>query len=211
MAIGRDRLTTWTGYDSEDELANFCRFKCAALTSRGFLLPLPDRQSRIEAEISGIDRLSTAYSRAKAILRAFGRAQTESQTLARVNMDVAYRGVGSTFSARDLIEIAMVADINPIVLWPNHMEVSAGTFEVFRFIGRLQRGADALLARDHFDIVKQAAARTPSERTLAEKVISGTLFESYNRKQLAAALDLASSSAALVIRRRTREFALKAE
>ncbi|MDI4232489.1 hypothetical protein OZ411_06635 [Bradyrhizobium sp. Arg237L] len=211
MAIGRDHLAAWTGFDSEDELANYCRYKHAALTSRGFALPLPDRPSRIEAEVGRIDRLSTAYSRAKAISRVFERTHNESQRLARLNIDVAFRGVGSAFSARDLIEIAMVADINPIALWPNHTEVSAEAFEVFRFIGRLQRGADAVLARDHFDIVKQAIARAPGERTFAEKVICGTLLDSYNREQLAAALDLASSSAALVIRRRTREFALNTE
>lgn len=211
MAIGRNHLVGWTGFNSEDELATYCRYKYPALTGRGFRVPLPDRQSRIDAEVGCIKRLSMAYSRAKTILRAFERARTESQTLARVDIDVAYGGAGSAFSARDLIEIAMAGDINPIALWPTHAEVSAEAYEVFRFIGRLQRGADALLARDHFDIVKQAMAHAPGERTLAEKVICGTLLDAYNREQLAAMLDLAISSKALVIRRRTREFAFKAE
>lgn len=211
MAIGRDHLADWTGFDSEGELAEFCCYKYAALAGRGFPLPLPDRQSRVEAELGSIDRLSTAYSRAKTILRAFDRTRIESQSLARVNIDVAYRGAGSAFSARDLIEIAMAADINPLALWPNHTEVSAETYEVFRFIGRLQRGADAVLARGQFEIVTQAIARASAEQSFAEQIICGTLLDSYNRKQLAAALDVASSSEALVIRRRTREFAVKVE
>lgn len=211
MAIGRDHLSTWTGFDSEDELVHFSRYKYAAMTSRGFPLPLPDGRSRIEAELGSIDRLSKAYSRAKTILRAFERTKNESQPLAQVNIDVAYRGVGSAFSAGDLIQIAMLADINPIALWSNHTGVSAQTSEVFRFIGRLQRGADAVLERDHFEMVKQAIARPPGEQSFAEQIICGTLLECFNREQLAAALELASLSEALVIRRRTREFALKVE
>jgi hypothetical protein len=179
------------------------------MTRRGFPLPVPDGRSRIDAELGSIDRLSKTYSRAKTVLRAFERTKTESQALAQVNIDVAYRGVGSACSAGDLIEIAMVGDINPIALWPAHAEVSAETYEVFRFIGRLQRGADAVLARGHFEIVKQAIAHPPGEQSFAEQIIRGTLLESFNREQLAEALELASSSEALVIRRRTREFALK--
>jgi hypothetical protein len=205
LAIGCTHLQNWTGFDSAEELANFSREKYRTLEKHGHALPTPDRQSRINAELDHIPLLSSAYTRAKTILRTFEQTRTASDARARVEIGAAFGGTGSDVSAADLISLAMVADINPIPLWPSHAEVSAESFEVLRFLGRIQRGSHAVLLREHFDLVRRALAR---QRTLAEEVISGVLSSFFELDEILGALGVAASGDALVITRRTREFAI---
>jgi hypothetical protein len=59
--------------------------------------------------------------------------------------------------------------------------------------------------REHFDLVRRALAR---QRTLAEEVISGVLSSFFELDEILGALGVAASGDALVITRRTREFAI---
>jgi hypothetical protein len=209
MKMGRAGLLDWTGFDSEDQLAQFSGAKYRILGNLGLPTPTHDRDSRARAELANIMPLSLTYARAKNILRAFDRARNSSQALAKVEIDAAYASIGANFSTRNLIEIAMTGDINPIPLWPSHGEVSPGTFEVLRFIGRLQRGTNAVLLPIHFGILRQALAMKPTERTVSEAVIAGILGGFFNGKVISKALDLVEACGdALVIARRTRELAV---
>jgi hypothetical protein len=209
MQFGRTALSEWTGFDSEDELALFASSKYTLVKKLGFSTPMPDRRSQAQAELANIQPLSLTYSRAKNVLRAFGRAGESSQNLAKVEIRAAYAGIGASFSTRNLIEIAMTADVNPIPLWPSHSEVSAGTFEVLRFIGRIQRGTNAVLLPVHFGVARQALARKSTERTVSETVIAETVCGFFDRKVFIEALDMVEDcGGALVVARRTRDLAV---
>lgn len=209
METGRASLSDWTGLDNESQLALFATDKYRILENLSFATPMPDRESRVRAELANIKLLSLTYARAKNVLDTFERNRKSSQKLANVEIGAAYARVGANFSTRNLIEIAMTADINPIPLWPSHGEVSAGTFEVLRFIGRLQRGTNAVLLPVHFDIVRQALVKEPTERTLSEMVIAGILDGFYDARAFTEGLNLVEQSGdALVIARSSRDLAI---
>jgi hypothetical protein len=78
-----------------------------------------------------------------------------------------------------------------------------------RFIGRLQRGANAVLLSAHFGILRQALAMKPEERSTSEAVITGILTGFFKGNVITEALDMVEACGdALVIARRTRDLAV---
>jgi hypothetical protein len=105
--------------------------------------------------------------------------------------------------------IAISADINPLALWPKHGDVRGDEFEVLRFIGRLQRSADAVLLRVHFGAVREALVAEPPVRTLAQQVIAGKLEGFFDLEQFNDGLDFVEAHGdALVIARGTKDFSV---
>jgi hypothetical protein len=209
LGIGRTNLAEWTGADSEEEVKRFSQVKYDHLQRRGHHMPMPDRASRIRAEVSSIKTLSMAYGRAATILKAFQKVITMSSDLACIEIRKAYEQREAAFSPGDLIAIAISADVNPLTLWPKHCEVRAAEFEVLRFIGRVQRGANAVLLRAHFGAVRNALAAARGECTLAQAVIAGTLVGLFDRIEIIDGLNFVDAHGdALMITRGTRSFAV---
>lgn len=209
LGIGRTNLAAWTGFDSEDELKRLSKVKYDLLPHRSPHMPMPDQKSRIRAELAYLKPLSKAYGRAVTILEAFAKSITMSSDLARIEIRRAYKHKETEVSPADLIAIAILADVNPLPLWPMHGEIEGDEFEVFRFIGRLQRGADAILLRAHFGIVRQAIKTEKGKRTLSQQVISGILEGFFDLGVFIAGLDFVEANGdALVIPRGTKNLAV---
>jgi hypothetical protein len=207
--IGRANFKEWTGAETEDEIAGFCQVKYDRLAQLGHQMPQSDRLSRIRAEVSAIKPLSRAYGRAVTILKAFETSITTSSGLARAEIRKAYERQEATFSRVDLIAIAISADVNPLALWPKRSDISGDEFELLRFIGRLQRGTHAVLLRTHFIVVRSLFATAVSQRTEVQQIIAEALSGFFTPKEFIAALDFVEARGdALVIARRTREFAV---
>jgi hypothetical protein len=182
LGIGRTNLAEWTGFDNEDELKRVSKVKYDLLPYRNPHVPTHDQKSRIRAELAYIKPLSKAYGRAVTILETFAKAPTMSADLARVEIRRAYKHKETEVSPSDLI---------------------------LRFIGRVQRGANAVLFRAVFASVRQAIKTAENERSLSQKVLVGALEDYWDLQMFSDGLKFVESAAraALIIPRGTINFA----
>jgi hypothetical protein len=174
----------------------------------GFQMPLRDRASRMQAELAYIQPLSAAYKRALAVTKAFERAHDQGPELARIEIWGAYEKSDWDVSARDLIAIAMMADTNPLPLWPAVDQNDGPSFEVLRFIGQVQRGATAVLLPAYLDVVREALAVDEHKRALIQQIVIEVLRGFFDQRTFNACVATAEKfGKSLVVMRRTRELA----
>ena len=161
---GRRHLSRETAFGSEPALQRFSEIKQKTLKAAD--IDIPWRKGElVEAELSAVRLVSIALVRAQAILAAFDDAQRAAKTLETKNGesettidDASWAAIKNAFERyhpdlgiHALWEIAVYADINPMVLWPQHILGFADLFEIARFIGRIDRGIEAGLAPVHLD------------------------------------------------------------
>lgn len=137
----------------------------------------------IEAELAAVKLLSLAWQRAKVIVAEFEKVEKlaiKAKTLqmkaerqgcdetaaaareriwaafqakAHERIEAALNSPGWDCAVSDLIQIAIFADINPAVLWPQKINLFASFFEAARFVGRVNAGRAAALHPDLHGLV----------------------------------------------------------
>ena len=174
LTEGRQLLSTWTIARSEGELQAHSKRKFATLRERGVRIPENFRFDLVKAETSAVDLVATAYRRAQIVLSAYEKVQkaikkkqrqmekrrlpqeddvTLLDPVLHAEIQAAFDRYRPDLHVGCLWEIAIYADINPAVLWPQHIKKFAHLFELARFIGRVDRGVEARLALRHLDLL----------------------------------------------------------
>ena len=76
-------------------------------------------------------------------------------------LELAYTHSGTHVSWAEACQIAIFADINPAELWVQYAASFGKTFEIARFIGRINAGVEAKLGPELFGIARQVLAAQP--------------------------------------------------
>lgn len=202
IAIGRKCLPMWTGFDSERELDRFSETKYTALANAAFPVPSADRKSRRASELKMLETLVEAIIRAGGVTRTFDKTTKLSAAHAGIEITNAYDR-RTPLKASQLIMIATVLDINPSSIIKNS-EITPGGYEVCRFIGRLQRGADAFAFREHLSVIEDALTCTADLRSVAQWYIKGALEQFYPCDQILLAIARVGNGEVLHASRRDR-------
>jgi len=169
LTEGRELLSKLTGFRSEDELEAFSKLKFRHLDEQQASRPFNSRDARIKAELRAVQLITMAYRRAKVILQAFENIQRDRMKwvfrflaalgLIQINrilhseLQAAFDQHESDMEPGDLWELAVYSDINPTILWPQHVRSCAEFFEIARFLGRVDRGVEARLMPRHFSLL----------------------------------------------------------
>ena len=162
---GRRLLAAETMFGSERELREYSATKYARLRRMPGQLSANSAAERAAAELSAVELISIAYRRAQSILSAFEEAHAaeskrkatpkdsedarQIRPVAHEILQRAFDRNGSNLNVGKLFELAILADINPATLWPQHIRLFAQPFELARFIGRIDRGLEARLDPRH--------------------------------------------------------------
>jgi hypothetical protein len=202
LSTGRNYLAVWTGFDSEDELKRYSASKFAIFATAGVAGPRADRASRTAAELGNLRVLSRAVRKTSAIIQAFDRSSGVSARLAEIEIGLAYDVAGPLTTA-ELIAIAISLDINPKLI-AKESEVSVGDFELFRFLGSLQRGADAFLRSEHLALLEDAIVADMSQKSFAQSMACELIKPFYPPSEILDAIKRVGGNCVLYATRRDR-------
>ena len=153
LVIGRRHLANRTMFDSENEVTRWANAKWA-------LLNLPrtpeSTQQLMFHEMEAVRLLFRAYLRAQLALDALGEAVVANDDdAAMARLSEAYNHPSTQMSEAEVLQVAMFADVDPAILWPQHAVRYGPTFVFGRFVGRLNAGVTAVLGRNQFLVAKQ--------------------------------------------------------
>lgn len=222
---GIAHISELTLFNNEDELIVWAGTKYKDIPVGA---QIANNRERAKAELSAVSLLGRTYVRAQRILSAFEEAETilrssdsgddEAKTAADTQAhDIIEKGYASAWhdaTIGSLIEIAIYADINPVMLWPKHISFFAELFELARFVGRINAGIGAKLETNLFEIARQVmdGYETGDSRDLVSNVVRHHLVNAFPGKQLIAAIDEAERNGlVLSVARGTRRIALGAK
>ena len=159
LNVGREHLTSRTAFESEAELKLWAPLKlqmdheaapCAAEFTK-----------KMEAETEAVRLISRAYDRAQRVSAAHKEAADMAAADAAALLELAYTHSGTHVSWAEACQIAISADINPAELWMKYGASFGKTFEIARFIGRINAGVEAKLGPELFGIARQVLAAQP--------------------------------------------------
>jgi hypothetical protein len=184
LNVGREHLPKRSAFESEDELNLWAPLKLQM--EHGAAPWGTELVKKIEAETEAVRLLSRAYDRAQRVAAAHKEAANMDAADATARLELAYTHPGTHVSWVKACQIAILADINPAELWMRY-GASWGTFEIARFIGRINAGVEAQLGPELFGIARQVLAARPGGiessrvwqrlRELLDLAISTTDFE----------------------------------
>jgi hypothetical protein len=212
-----------TVFNDEDELITWAKAKHRDLPVGA---QIANNRVRAEAELSSVSLLGKAYVRTQRIIKAWEEAQTilskagdgadkaKAEEQAHDTIENAYGSAWCDLTIGKLTEIAIYADINPVILWPQHISFFAELFELARFVGRINAGIGAELPSNLYKLTRQVmdGYETGDTRDLVSKVIRHHLSRAFPGKRLTAAIDAAERSGSVVsVARGTHQIDLVAE
>lgn len=179
---GRALLRHATLFDSEKDLQRWSIQKVEAYRHSNGGLPRSNSSPFVLAELSAVKIVQVAQLRAQSLLSVFEDVQRRDFSSGKRGAekvdhlsedDVAYIDqtshdeIQAAFDRHpasphpgELWELAFYADVNPVVLWPQHIRLYAQLFEVARFLGRADRGVEARLDNSHLPIVATIVRET---------------------------------------------------
>jgi len=163
LEIGRSRLAIDTGLDDNEHLMAWAANPTSIFrvpTSTIMVSEIANLKRQIpfrEAVLDPVRLLSTAIARTERILGAFQSTQLAPDEKVEAAVVEAFRA-NSQFGAWDCYQVAMFADISPGPLWRAQADYTP-IFELGRFVGRIDRGAMALLTSYHFQSMEQVLVR----------------------------------------------------
>ena len=156
--VAQKRLSSLTGFDDDLELIAW-----ASNPTSLFRIPVFVNGTRPatlqEASIDVVELLQTTFARARSVSNAIHATQLSPDIEVGAALTKAF-AAGARFSSWDCYRVALFADINPAPLWRAHAHC-ASVFELGRFVGRVDRGAKALLPSYHQEAMDQALAGLP--------------------------------------------------
>ena len=179
---GRALLRTATLFDSEEALQRWSVRKVETYRRLNGALPRSNSSPFVLAELSAVKIVNVARLRAQSLLSAFenvqrrhvknsqqGSKKTDRSAEGDV-MDIdqtSHCEIQTAFNRHpasphpgELWELAFYADVNPVVLWPQHIRRYAQLLEIARFLGRVDRGVEARLDSSHLPIVAAILGET---------------------------------------------------
>lgn len=185
LNVGREHLKSRTAFESEDDLKEWAPLKLQM--EHGAAPCATGLTKKIEAETKAVRLLSSAYDRAQRVAAAHKEAAEMSAADVAARLELAYTHPGTHVSWVEACQIAIFADVNPTELWMQYAASFGQTFEIARFIGRINAGVEAQLGPELFGIARQVLAAQPRGtelsrvwarlRELLDLAISTTHFE----------------------------------
>jgi hypothetical protein len=155
LSVGRDHLASRTAFDSEDEVERWTNNKYVQLNAGA----APDgtvlRPQFVETEMQAVTLVFRAYERAQLVLTALNDAVDMNDDEAAARLDAADSHSSTQLTRSEVLQVAMLADINPAELWRQYGAVYGPTFEFGRFVGRVNAGVEAMLNPEQFAFAKQ--------------------------------------------------------
>jgi hypothetical protein len=200
--IGMAHISDVTLFDTESEIAGWAKQKFKDIPVGA---QVANNRVRATAELSSVALVGKAYVRAQRVIASWEEAQVilsksgDAASRAAAEMrarDVIGRGYASAWydmSVGNLAEIAIYADINPVILWPQHIAFFAELFELARFIGRINAGVGATLSSNLYALTRQVmdGSQTGDTRDLVSTMIRYHLSSALGKNELITAIDAA--------------------
>lgn len=151
----RGVLAAQTAFDDNNALAHW-----AGNPTHQFRIPLfpwgKKKPTLEDASVKAVELLQITLAKSERVLGAVHATQLSGDSAAAEAREAAFAW-GPHLSLSDCYRIAMFADINPAPLWPVHSP-HAQVFELGRFIGRVDRGAKAILIANHVEMLEWVLA-----------------------------------------------------
>lgn len=122
---------------------------------------------KIEAETEAVRLVSCAYNRAQRMSAAHKEAADMTAADAAARLELEYTHSGTRVSSVEACQIAIFADINPADLWIQYGAFFGKTFEIARFVGRINAGVEAWLGPELFETARQVLAARTQETDLS--------------------------------------------
>lgn len=202
---GVGHITEFTPFDHEDELIAWAKAKHGDLPVGA---QIANNRVRAEAELSAVSLLGKAYVRAQRIIAGWEEAEkilskagdAGAEAEAHDVIEEAYSSAAYDLTIGKLTEIAIYADINPIILWPQHISLFAELFELARFVGRINAGVGAVLSTNLYKLTRLVmdGYETGDTRDLVSEVARHHLARAFPGNRLIAAIDAAERNALVV-------------
>lgn len=212
LGIGRDHLAHRTAFESENELRQWANVKWA------FLPPLrtaEDIRQLMSDEMEAVRLLFRAYQRVQIVFKALDKAiklldmkdNSADVDSAMALLQEAYTHPSTQLSEGETLQVAMFADVDPGMLWPQHAIPHDPTFAFGRFVGRINAGVTAVLKGKQFFLAKRIVESIDESRLPPLWMALRTLVERhFSIERLDLALHLAEQgSGAVEVARGTRE------
>lgn len=169
LVKGRAYLKGWTAFDSEDELEQSALTRYAAA---GHEVATGTLNEDVLAETKAIGLIFRAYQRAQVLLAAERKSVGERADDAAARQEEAFNDASSRLSPIEACQVAHLADINPAELWIQYAAHFGKTFELARFVGRVNVGVEATLNSELFELTKQMLASQSQDTDLSEMWVS---------------------------------------
>lgn len=172
---GRRRLRQATLFDTEAELRSFSVRKVEAHKRSSGPQQLWHPSAYADMELSAVKLINLARLRAQGLLSVFediqrrhvgtarpgssGEAASTEDVVGKIDAEshdaiqAAFDRHSGSIHLGQMWELAAYADVNPVILWPQHIQRFAGPLEVARFIGRVDHGVEARLDTAHVLLV----------------------------------------------------------
>lgn len=156
--LAQTQLSILTGFDDDHQLIAWAGnptslFRIPAFTNGTTPATLQ------EASIEVVNFLQSTFARTRSASIAIHATQLSPDIEVGAALTKAF-AAGARFSSWDCYRVALFADINPAPLWRAHAHY-ASVFELGRFIGRVDRGAKALLPSRYQEAMEQVLAGLP--------------------------------------------------
>lgn len=149
----RKGLSRLTAFDNDKELVAWSR-----QPTQLFRIPVdaPRGETLQDASLDIVSLLQKALARTRRVLAAVHETQLSpdqsvGEALARAFAPDAH------LTATDCYRVALFADINPAPIWRAHAHYDQ-FYELARFIGRIDRGAKAMMAAHQQEMIRNALA-----------------------------------------------------
>jgi hypothetical protein len=156
--LAKKQLSILTGFDNDHQLIAW-----ASNPTSLFRIPIFINGGKPatlqEASIEVVELLQNTFARTRSVSNAIQTTQLSPSNEVGAALTKAFEA-GARFSALDCYRVALFADINPAPLWRSHAHYDR-LFELGRFIGRIDRGAKALLPSYHQEAMARALAGVP--------------------------------------------------
>lgn len=206
---GVGHISEFTPFDDEDELIAWAKAKHGDLPVGA---PIANNRVRAEAELSAVSLLGKAYVRAQRIIAGWEEAEkilskagddgdgAKAEAEAHDVIEEAYSSAAYDLTIGKLTEIAIYADINPVILWPQHISLFAELFELARFVGRINASVGAELSTNLYKLTRLVmdGYETGDTRDLVSEVARHHLARAFPGNRLIAAIDAAERNGLVV-------------
>jgi hypothetical protein len=204
LGIGRRHLASRTAFDSEDEVKRWADAKWA-------LLKLPRapefNEQSIFHETEAVRLLFRGYERAQLVLDALDNAVAmNDDNAATARLAEAYNHASTQMSEAEVLQISMLADVDPAILWPQHAEPYGPTFAFGRFVGRLDAGVMTVLQRNQFVVAKQIVESTEDRLSALWLALRRSIQRHFSIEKFGLAIHMAEQTGGVIeVSRATRE------
>jgi hypothetical protein len=159
--VAQKQLSNLTAFDGDNEVIAW-----AGNPTSLFRIPVRANEKALrQASFGVVDLLRVALAKTRRVLRAVQATQLSPSDEVGAAFAEAF-DAGVRLDASDCYRFAIFGDINPAPLWREPARY-ARIYELARFIGRVDRGAKAVLTGHHQEIMREALESVDASEDLA--------------------------------------------